>query len=346
MSVIALCERGWVPDTVLRAGIRSLLKRRLKTERGDGMPSREQRLLELSDGPIAVATSAANEQHYEVPARFFCEVLGAHRKYSCAYWEDQTQTLDDAEATMLELTCQRAQLADGQDILELGCGWGALTVWMARRYPSSRITAVSNSSSQKSFIDSECRRLGLFNVTVITANMRDFSPTGQFDRVVSVEMFEHMRNYAELMRRISTWLRPGGYLFIHVFCHRDLLYAFETDGDADWMARNFFTGGIMPAADTLPQFQKHMTLENQWLVSGEHYFKTCEAWLERMDQNRITVRQILADCYGVADADLWMQRWRMFFMACGELFRFDGGGEWQVAHYCFRKPDLAAEIAA
>ena len=338
MSLIELCERGRVPDWAVRFGIRRLLGQRLRQERTGGEAAQKRYLEELSHGPVAESTEAANEQHYEVPAEFFCQVLGSYRKYSCGYWKDSQTSLDDAESAMLELTCRRAQLKPGSDILELGCGWGSLTLWMAQHYPSSTITAVSNSSTQKAFIDQQCQSMGLNNVNVITADMREFSTEETYDHVISIEMFEHMRNYQELMRRVGRWLRPGGSLFVHVFCHRDLLYPFETDGNSDWMARYFFTGGIMPAADTLPRFHQQLVLEAQWRVSGMHYFNTCQAWLSKLDRNRKSVKPIFDLCYGESDADIWIQRWRMFFMACGELFRFRQGNEWQVAHYRFRQP--------
>jgi cyclopropane-fatty-acyl-phospholipid synthase len=239
---------------------------------------------------------------------------------------------------MLELSCARAELEDGQHILELGCGWGSLTLWMARHYPRASITAVSNSASQREYILGRCRQEGLQNVEVITADANHFSTDKRFDRVVSVEMFEHMRNYAVLLRRISGWLRPGGKLFVHIFCHRNLMYPFTTEGEYDWMGRYFFTGGLMPAESTLLYFQEDLKIEHQWRVSGQHYEKTSNAWLDRLDANRATVLPVLASVYGEADAERWLQRWRMFFMAVAELFGYRDGTEWLVAHYRFVNP--------
>jgi cyclopropane-fatty-acyl-phospholipid synthase len=309
-------------------------------DHGEEASVRYQRLLEeLRHSEIAVETAAANEQHYELPAAFFEQVLGANLKYSSCWWGEGVTTLDQAEERMLQLTCERAELADGQNILELGCGWGSLTVWMARHYPQAHITAVSNSASQREYINSRCRQAGLHNVEVITADANEFSTDKRFDRVVSVEMFEHMRNYSQLLRRISDWLVPGGKLFVHIFCHRSLMYPFTTDDEYDWMGRYFFTGGLMPSEHTLLYFQDHLKIDEQWRVSGEHYEKTSNAWLARMDARREQILPVLAGVYGDAEAKRWLQRWRMFFMAVAELFGYAGGTEWIVGHYRFSKPD-------
>ena len=339
---IELCERGLLPDGLTRFGMRRLMARRIADESTDGIEQvglRYQHLLdELRQSSIAVETAAANEQHYELPAAFFEQVLGANLKYSSCWWGDDVATLDQAEDRMLQLTCERAELADGQRILELGCGWGSLTVWMARHYPQARITAVSNSASQREYINSRCSKAGLHNVEVITADANYFSTDQRFDRVVSVEMFEHMRNYAQLLKRISEWLVPGGKLFVHIFCHRNLMYPFTTGDDYDWMSRYFFTGGLMPSEHTLLYFQDDLKIEAQWRVSGQHYEKTSNAWLERMDSHRDTILPVLAGVYGEAGAQRWFQRWRMFFMAVAELFGYRGGAEWFVGHYRFCKP--------
>jgi cyclopropane-fatty-acyl-phospholipid synthase len=348
MSTLAteLCERGWLPDSLARFGMRRLLAQRIADEsadNGEAAFTRYQELLaELRQSRIAIETASANEQHYELPAAFFEQVLGANLKYSSCWWGDGIATLDQAEARMLQLTGERAELADGQRILELGCGWGSLTVWMARHFPQARITAVSNSASQREYIYQRCSKEGLRNVEVITADANDFSTGQRFDRVVSVEMFEHMRNYAQLMQRISGWLVPGGKLFVHIFCHRNLMYPFTTGDDYDWMSRYFFTGGLMPSEHTLLYFQEHLNIEAQWRVSGTHYQQTSNAWLARMDQHRETILPVLESVYGNADAQRWLQRWRMFFMAVAELFGYQNGTEWLVAHYRFRKPEHAA----
>jgi len=325
---IRLAERGLVPLPGLRLGVRALLSARLReASRGPGVDALAR---ELAESPVALATREANEQHYEVPAAFYEMVLGPHLKYSSAYWPEGTRDLADAERRMLELTCERADLADGQDILELGCGWGSLTLHMARTYPNSRITAVSNSSGQRRFIESRAPA----NVRVITADMNEFDIDYRFDRVVSVEMFEHMRNYEVLLRRIRGWLGREGRLFVHVFCHRTFAYPFETDGAANWMGRHFFTGGLMPSFDLLPRFDRDMVVEAQWAVDGTHYSRTARAWRERLELYRAAVLRVLDETYG-GDGVTWYQRWRLFFLACEELFGYAGGREWLVGHYRF-----------
>jgi len=344
---IDLCENGWIPDFLARFGMRRLMAQRLAEESADHGEMEFTRfrgyLDELRQSRIALETDAANEQHYEVPAGFFTQALGTHLKYSCCWWDDSmtgalADDLDTAEARMLEITCGRADLHDGQQILELGCGWGSLTLWMARHYPSAKITAVSNSNSQREFITQRCADAGLTNVNVITADANEFSTELKFDRVVSVEMFEHMRNYGRLMERIADWLTPGGKLFVHIFCHRNLMYPFTTEGEYDWMGKYFFTGGLMPAESTLLYFQDNLSIDQQWRVSGRHYEKTSNAWLERMDRNRDAIMPVLAETYGADQAEVWFQRWRMFFMAVAELFGYRDGTEWMVSHYRFVKP--------
>lgn len=342
-GLLGMAERGLLPDAVVRLGIRRLCAQRLSDERIGGIQMQSQRMTQrLSDlrhSPLALHTDAANRQHCELPAAFFKDCLGARLKYSCCYYPSGRETLDEAEEAMLELYAERARLADGLDILELGCGWGSLTLWMAQRYRHSRITAVSNSHGQREHILARCRELGLNNVRVITCdvNRLELDHTA-FDRCVSVEMFEHMRNYDVLMRRIARWLRPGGSLFVHIFCHRTLLYPFEVDGEDDWMGRHFFTGGLMPAADTLLHFQQALRLDERWMMGGEHYERTANHWLANHDARRDAVMGHLRQAYGDA-APLWNQRWRMFWMACAELFGYRGGEEWQVAHYRFVRED-------
>jgi cyclopropane-fatty-acyl-phospholipid synthase len=341
MSLIALAEAGKIPDTLIRWGIRRLLKQRLHEEFADDVERQSQRyrdlLAELRLSPIAIETEAANQQHYEVPAAFYRYALGKHLKYSSCYWDHETNNLDEAEAKMLAVSCERAELVDGQDVLELGCGWGSLTLWMAAHYPGSRITAVSNSNSQREYINGQARQRGLNNIEVITCDVNQLSLDRTFDRIVSVEMFEHMRNYDSLLNKVASWLRPGGKLFVHIFCHRYLAYPFETEGDDNWMGRYFFTGGMMPARDTLLHFQKQLSIECQWDVSGRHYQQTSEAWLNNMDNHKEAILQLFGETYGKTEAPLWVQRWRLFFMACAELFGYRGGNEWLVAHYRFAK---------
>lgn len=337
MNATDLAEHGRLPDWLIRSGIRRLLRKRLRDEHVDD-PERQAetfaaRIEALAQSAIAIETDAANEQHYEVPAAFYRRVLGRHLKYSSGLWDADVVDLDAAEARMLQLTTERARLDDGQRILELGCGWGSLTLWMGAKFPNSRITAVSNSASQREYIMGEAARRGLGNIDVVTCDVNRLEIDPGFDRVVSVEMFEHVRNYRQLLGRISTWLKPDGLLFVHIFCHRTLMYPFETQGEDNWMGRHFFTGGLMPAADTLLCFQQDLRFSRRWLVNGNHYAKTARAWLDRLDADRPGVLETL-------DGDaVQMQRWRMFFMACEELFKFRRGSEWLVGHYLFENRD-------
>ncbi len=343
MAMIDLCERGLVPDSLTRFGIRRLCAQRLHDEGVDQLDAADLRfralLDELRDSPIAIETAAANSQHYEVPTRFFQLCLGSRLKYSSCFYENGHESLDEAEAAMLGLYGQRADLRDGQRILELGCGWGSLTLWMAERFPGAAITAVSNSATQRAHIEAICRQRGFSNVRVLTCDVNTLDlEAEQFDRCVSVEMFEHMRNYQTLLARIARWLAPGGKLFVHIFCHRSLMYPFETAGPDDWMGRHFFTGGLMPSADTLLHFQQQLAIEERWLLPGTHYQRTANHWLANQDANRSEIMKVLAGAYGgPAQAALWNQRWRMFWMSCAELFGFRGGSEWLVAHYRFGK---------
>lgn len=347
MVLIRLAELGFVPDWIVRAGIRHLLRRRLQELRAPGLDSIQQSVEELADeirkSPLAVQTESANEQHYEVPAEFFERVLGPRLKYSCALFREPDSPLATAEVAMLRQTCEHADLQDGMDVLELGCGWGSLTQWMAEQFPNSRITAVSNSQRQRQLIETRCAERELSNVRVITADMRDFSIDMQFDRIVSVEMFEHMRNYELLLQKIAAWLRPEGKLFVHIFCHRNFAYLFETQGASNWMGRHFFTGGMMPSESLLSFFGNHLAVRKHWRVNGEHYWRTSEAWLNNLDRHRVAIEELFRDHYGIQGAKRYVQRWRMFFMACAELFRFGSGGEWYVSHYLLQHRD--AEVS-
>ncbi len=337
-SLFEFAERGLLPDTLIRFGARRLIGARLRQQFRDDVESASRlyadMLEELRLSPLALQPEAANRQHYEVPAEFFRQVLGPRMKYSACYWPPGVETLADAETAMLELYGQRTGLEDGMRILDLGCGWGAFTLWAAEQYPNSRVLALSNSSSQKAMIESRARALGLDNVRVRTADVNELQLDERFDRVVSVEMFEHIRNYATLLNRIGGWLAPDGALFVHIFCHRYLMYPFHVEGESNWLGRHFFTGGLMPASDTLLCFQDRLRLERRWQLSGDHYRKTARAWLDNLDAQRHAAGAALADDATLSTRRL-LQRWRMFFIACEELFGWRGGNEWLVAHYRF-----------
>lgn len=342
LFAIQLAEKGLISDSLIRIGIRKLLRERIHQIEHDALSSQAW-ITRLEDTPLAEAAADANRQHYEIPPEYFETVLGKHLKYSAAFWPDGCDCLDTAEATMLRLTCERAAIADGQKILELGCGWGSLSLWMAAHYPHSEIHAISNSTSQRVHIEAQCRARGLKNLSVRTVDINNFDPGEPFDRIVSVEMFEHVRNHRRLIRRIHDWLRPGGKLFVHIFSHSRQTYLFDARSNKDWMSQYFFTGGIMPSVDLLPTAAAGILNEEaRWLVNGCHYSRTLEAWLEKQDAKRDQVLRIFEDCYGSENARLWFQRWRIFYMACAELFAFDRGKEWPVTHYRFSKSEHPA----
>jgi cyclopropane-fatty-acyl-phospholipid synthase len=339
-AAIDLAEGGWLPDPVLRWGIRQACARRLRDERrrrgsSSDADATAAMIRDLAGSDIALVPDVANVQHYEVPAAFFERVLGPRLKYSCGWWGDGVETLAAAEVAALDLTIAHAGIEDGMRILELGCGWGSLTLELAARFPRSTIVGVSNSASQRAFIDAAARRRGLSNVTIETADIAGFAPGGRFDRVVSVEMFEHVRNHQALLRRIAGWLEPDGALLVHVFCHRRFAYPFDTDGDDNWMGRHFFSGGLMPSLDLLPAVPSPLALQARWQWGGEHYARTANAWLANLDARRDDVARLLATEGGAAAGALAVRRWRLFFLACAELFAMAGGTEWGVAHYRF-----------
>jgi len=339
-----LLGTGMLPDPVIRAGIRRRLAALLDRYVCEGDEEQQQRVRDHADGlrqmPVAVNTDDANEQHYELPAKFFQRCLGPRLKYSSCLYRTGNESLAEAEELMLALTCQRAELVDGQRILELGCGWGSLSLWMAEHYPGSEITVVSNSVSQKAHIDAQASARGFTNLTVRTANMIEYGGEGEgvFDRVVSVEMFEHMKNYATLMQRVATWLKPAGKLFVHIFTHRVAAYHFEIESDDDWMAKYFFTGGQMPSDDLLLHFQDDLKIDQHWQLPGTHYQQTAGHWLKNMDAHRDELLELFAQTYGAGDAKKWFHYWRVFYLSCAELWGYRDGKEWLVSHYLFEKP--------
>lgn len=343
-TALAAAEAGWLPDAWLRWGVRRLCRERLGDLVVPVSESQQTQLVkfvaEMDAAPIALVPERANSQHYEVPALFFNNVLGPQQKYSCCYWEKGVTDLGQAERRTLEITCERARLENGMSILELGCGWGSLTLWLAKQYPESQITAVSNSSSQRDYITAEAIRRKLNNIDVITADINTFMPVSRFDRVMSIEMFEHLRNHRQIFSRIKSWLMPDGLFFMHIFTHHSQPYFFEDRGADDWMSRHFFSGGMMPCHDLPLSFQDDLKMVKRWWWSGIHYQKTAEAWLKNLDNRRTTVTSIFEQTYGESVANVWCQRWRLFFMACAELFGLERGNVWGVSHYLFEKrPD-------
>lgn len=339
--LIKLAENGTLPDFLIKRGIKNLCNDRLKWAKSlgpDRLHEHNQKWIEeLKQSPIALVPEKANEQHYELPPSFFDIVLGSNLKYSSGFWPTNQTTFDQSEVEMLELSCKRAELEDKQDILELGCGWGSLTCFMAQKFPNSNITAVSNSKDQKKHIEARCKKLKLTNIEVITCDMNDFDIDKKFDRVVSIEMFEHMRNYGTLLNNISKFLNDGGKLFVHIFTHHTLMYPYVDNGPGDWMAREFFSGGQMPSHNLLLNFQEDLKIEKTWKINGTHYSKTSYAWLDKMDNNKKEIIEIFNDTYGNDNSKMWFQRWRIFFLSCAVMFGMENGTEWGVSHYRFRK---------
>ena len=336
-----LLVNNQIPDFLIRMGIRKYLKQRLREENKGSEEAQQRHLLQfintLKSSPIAVNTADANEQHYEVPTEFYQYCLGENLKYSCGFWKPGVTDIDISERDMLELTCERAELENGQNVLELGCGWGSLSLFMAARYPGSTFTVVSNSRTQKQHIDEQAFLRNIQNLKVITADMNTFHTDEKFDRIVSVEMFEHMRNYKLLMQKVASFLDDHGKVFVHIFTHKEFAYLFEVKDETDWMSKYFFSGGVMPSNDLLLHFNDDLNMEKQWLVNGTHYAKTSEAWLNNMDIHRDEIMPLFEQTYGKDEALKWWVYWRIFYMSCAELWNYDDGNEWMVSHYLFHK---------
>ena len=340
-TLIKLSEKKLIPDSIIRYGIRTLLRKRIGSlvsiNPETNIENKIDFIHKMNSSKTALVPELANKQHYEIPANFYKYCLGRHRKYSSCYWEGNTKNLDEAELLSLKLTTQHAKLTNGQNILELGCGWGSLTLWMAKEFPKSKITAVSNSSSQKNYILKQAKKRNLNNISIITEDMNNFNPKTRYDRIVSVEMIEHMRNHGQLFKKINTWLKPGGLFFMHIFVHKTQPYLFEVQDEDDWMSQYFFSGGMMPSEDLPLFFQQDLKIIDQWSWSGKQYEKTANAWLANIDSNKEKVMKTLEEIYGKNNSKKWFQRWRIFFMSCAELWGYRDGNEWKVAHYLFKK---------
>ncbi|KAK6927251.1 hypothetical protein RJ641_005842 [Dillenia turbinata] len=339
--MLASLERNLLPDAVIRRLTRLLLAARLR----DGYrPSSNLQLSDLlhfahslKEMPMAIKTDEPKAQHYEVPTSFFKLVLGKNLKYSCCYFPNKSSTLDDAEREMLELYCERSQLKDGHTVLDVGCGWGSLSLYIAQKHRNCKVTGICNSVTQKAHIDERCRELLLENVEIIVADISTFEMEASYDRVYSIGMFEHMKNYKDLLKKISNWMKKDGLFFIEHFCHKAFAYHFEDENEDDWITRYFFTGGTMPSANLLLYFQDDVSFVNQWLVNGKHYAQTSEEWLKTMDQNLSSVRPIMESTYGKDAAVKWTVYWRTFFIAVAELFGYNNGDEWMVVHFLFKR---------
>jgi cyclopropane-fatty-acyl-phospholipid synthase len=335
-----LLQDGLIPDPLIRFGINGLLKKRLKDERrgsfSDLELKRQSLIQELKKSPIAIETDKANDQHYQVPTEFYDYVLGKYKKYSSCFYKTWSESLDEAEENMLNLYLERGQFQDGQEVLDMGCGWGSFSLFAARKFSKSKFTLVSNSKTQRAYIEAKANEFGLSNIRVITEDMNRFDIETKFDRIISVEMFEHMRNYKELLAKINRWLKPEGKLFVHIFVHKELTYKFDVVDDTDWMSKYFFSGGIMPSEHLLYYFQDDLKIKNHWRVSGLHYAKTASQWLENQDKNKDKIMEVFTKHYG-KEARKWFNYWRVFFMSCENLWRYDEGAEWFVSHYLFEK---------
>ncbi len=335
-----LLKNNLIPDRIIRLAIRKRLKNKLRTEElaYQKLGSKKDALLIESAlrSPIALHTELANDQHYEVAVGFFKKVLGENLKYSCGLWEQNTSNLNQSEMDMLELVDKRAQIDKAQNILDLGCGWGSFSLFAAKKYPQKTFVAVSNSAGQKDFIEQKAKSLNISNLKVYTADINEYHPDILFDCIVSIELFEHLRNYQLLFEKLNNWLHPEGQLFVHIFSHKKYTYFFDVINKNDWMARHFFTGGMMPSKDYIFNFSKSFNCQSHWIINGLHYSKSLEAWLKNMDSSLNEIIPVFKAAYG-KDYKKFIAYWRIFFMACSETFSMQKGAEWHVNHYLFKK---------
>ncbi len=334
---IWLAERGWIPDFLLRIAVKFISKARIK--KSSSFSEKLDVISSLRDGPIAELTPFANKQHYEVPPAFFKKVLGSKLKYSCSLFSDNQKSLNDAETEMLKTYIERANIRSKQEILDLGCGWGSFSLYAAQKFSNCNFTAVSNSDEQINFIKSKIQELGLTNLLALKQDINQLNLNKKFDRIVSIEMFEHMRNYKNLLQRLSNLMTDDGLLFVHIFCHRQSAYFYEIKNQWDWMTKYFFTGGIMPSKDIFEFFDEDLTVAESWEINGKHYSKTSKSWLKNIDKNSKIVKQILNQHYD--EKNIWFNRWRIFFLACEEFFKINDGKEWFVSHYLLEKKNKA-----
>jgi len=343
-GAITLAEKNFFPDWLIRLGIRKLMKEKLSELSSiyvsDGYERKKDWVDSMNKSPLAFSPKKANEQHYEVPSKFFQQVSGPRMKYSSCFWDSSTTNLYDAENQMLDITIRRSGIEDGMRVLDLGCGWGSLSIYIAEKLSQCNVVSVSNSQDQGNYILKEVQKKGLTNLSFIKADMNTLHTDITFDRIISVEMFEHMRNYRLLLNKIAGWLKKNGKLFIHIFCHNDYAYPYETNTDSDWMTRYYFTGGMMPSYDLLEYFQDDLDLEKSWKINGNHYRKTCRAWLNTQDKRREKIMEIFQQFYG-DEGELWFNRWRIFWMACEELFAYNEGEEWFIGHFLMEKKGVS-----
>ena len=331
-TIIGTAERVPLPDVIIRAAIHRLCSRTAARLATGNAESDAWFADAMAARAIAEYTDEANARHDEVPAAFFAHVLGPNRKYSSCFYKEPASTLQEAEEEALRQTVEHADLADGQSILELGCGWGSLSLWMARQFPHSLVTAVSNSNSQREYIEGEAAQRGLANLRVITSG---HEPVRARSAVRPCRLRRDVRAHDELARiddPRARWLKPDGRFFLHIFTHRSGAYLFDRADGEDWIAQHFFTGGVMPSHHLIRQYADLFEVEKEWRWSGVHYQRTAQDWLDNFDSHRDEIERVLRKVHG-GETALWMRRWRWFLLATAGLFGYADGSEWGVSHY-------------